>query len=304
MTTVTQSTKPDQGKVIFFLVLTTFFWGGSFLFTKLGVAEVPPPYFVLLRFGLASLLLGLICLPRLKQLNRSILRRGTIVGLALGTTNLTFVLGVQGTSISRAGVLNNLFVLFIPLIAKLVWKERIGAANAVGILFASCGIALLAGGGAGFNQGDLISTLCAFFIALQIITVSKVLKDDDVWLVSLVQFSVVTVMAGLMAGLVAPPPAQLSYKAVAAIVYCAIFPTIICFTLQNYYQRYVTPTQAGLIYTLDPVWSLLAGFIVLNERLSLREWSGCALIFVAVLLPLAVRFVYERRLKERYARVA
>lgn len=302
MTTITQGTRPTQGKVIFFLVLTTFFWGGSFLFTKLGVAEVPPPYFVLLRFGLASVLLGLICLPRLKRLNRLILRRGALVGLALGTTNLTFVLGVQGTSISRAGVLNNLFVLFIPLIAKVVWKERIGAANAVGILFASCGIGLLAGGGgSGFNRGDLISTLCACFIALQIITVSKILKDDDVWLVSLVQFCVVSCMAGLMACFVSPPSGQLSFKALAAIVYCAIFPTIICFTLQNYYQRYVTPTQAGLIYTLDPVWSLLAGFIVLGERLTLREWYGCGLIFAAVLLPLVVRFGYEWRLKQRYA---
>ncbi len=302
---ITQGAKPDQGKVIFFLVLTTFFWGGSFLFTKLGVADVPPPYFVLLRFGLASLLLGLACLSRLRRLNRLILQRGVLVGLALGTTNLTFVIGVQGTSISRAGVLNNLFVLFIPLIAKLVWKERIGASNAVGILLASCGIGLLVGGGAcGFNRGDLISTLCAFFIALQIITVSKVLKDDDVWLVSLVQFCVVTIMAGFTACLTAPPTIQLSCKAMASIVYCAIFPTIICFTLQNKYQRHVTPTQAGLIYTLDPVWSLLAGFIVLGERLNVREWCGCGLIFAAVLLPLAVRLVYEQRLKQRYAPAA
>lgn len=305
MTTITQGTRPAQGKVIFFLVLTTVFWGGSFLFTKLGVAEVSPPYFVLLRFGLASLLLGLICLPRLKRLNRLILQRGALVGLALGTTNLTFVLGVQGTSISRAGVLNNLFVLFIPLITKVVWKERIGAANAVGILFASCGIGLLAGGGgSGFSRGDLISTLCACFIALQIIAVSKILKDDDVWLVSLVQFCVVSCLAGFMACFVAPPAGQLSVKAIVAIVYCAIFPTIICFTLQNYYQRYVTPTQAGLIYTLDPVWSLLAGFMVLGERLTIREWYGCGLIFAAVLLPLVVRFGYEQRLKLRYARGA
>jgi drug/metabolite transporter (DMT)-like permease len=87
-----------------------------------------------------------------------------------------------------------------------------------------------------------------------------------------------------------------------AVVYCAIFPTVICFTLQNSFQRYVTPTRAGLVYTLDPVWSLLAGFCVLGERLLPLEWLGCAMIFLAALVPLAVRFVAESQLLNRYSR--
>ncbi|WP_333798615.1 DMT family transporter, partial [Trichlorobacter lovleyi] len=288
-------------RVLFFLVLTTFFWGGSFLFTKIGVREVPPPFFVLLRFSLASVVMGLLCLPRLGRLNRQTILRGTIVGLALGITNLTFVVGVQGTSISRAGVINNLFVLFIPLIARIAWKDRIGGINTAGIGLASLGIALLAGGGGeGFNRGDMISTLCAFFIAIHIITVSRVLKDEDVWLVSFVQFCVVALMAAVITLVVPTPPFSLGLTSLATITYCAILPTVVCFTLQNRYQRYVTPTQAGLIYTLDPVWSLLAGFAVLGERLTTREWYGCGLIFLAVLIPLGIRFAIERRLVFRY----
>lgn len=292
---------PSTGRVLFFLVLTTFFWGGSFLFTKIGVREVPPPFFVLLRFSLASVVMGLLCLPRLGRLNRQTILRGTIVGLALGITNLTFVVGVQGTSISRAGVINNLFVLFIPLIARIAWKDRIGGINTAGIGLASLGIALLAGGGGeGFNRGDMISTLCAFFIAIHIITVSRVLKDEDVWLVSFVQFCVVALMAAVITLVVPTPPFSLGLTSLATIIYCAILPTVVCFTLQNRYQRYVTPTQAGLIYTLDPVWSLLAGFAVLGERLTTREWYGCGLIFLAVLIPLGIRFAIERRLVSRY----
>jgi drug/metabolite transporter (DMT)-like permease len=75
---------------------------------------------------------------------------------------------------------------------------------------------------------------------------------------------------------------------------------VLCFTLQNTYQRYVTPTRAGLIYTLDPVWSLLAGFFFLGERLNNIEWIGCGLIFLAALLPLSIRYLYERRLMNSY----
>ena len=283
------------------LVLTTFFWGGSFLFTKLGLRELPPVLFVLGRFSLATLIMLGVCIRRLPSFNLEILRRGAIVGATLGVTNLSFVFGVSGTSISRAGVLNNLFVLFIPLIGRLVWRDRVGRQNLAGIALAVAGIWLLAtGGGTGFNRGDLISTVCAFFIAVQIIAVSRVLRDEDVYLVSLVQFAVVAAMAGLAALVVPPSLPRISPLTLGTIVYCAVFPTVVCFTLQNAFQRYTTPTRAGLIYTLDPVWSLMAGMLVLGERLGGREWLGCGLIFLAALLPLSVRFAVERQLLQQY----
>jgi drug/metabolite transporter (DMT)-like permease len=299
---LTENIRPSQGRIYFFLVLTTLFWGGSFLFTKIGLREIPPPLFVFSRFTLATLIMMIVFARRLPSINRDILRQGAIVGGALGLTNISFVFGIQGTSISRAGVLNNLFILFIPFITKLVWKDRIGRINLGGVALAGLGIWLLAtSGGAGFNRGDLLSTICAFFIACHIITVSKVLRDDDVYLVSLIQFATVAVIAGIAALLAPTVPFNVSSTGLFTVVYCAIFPTVICFTMQNNFQRYVTPTRAGLIYTLDPVWSLLAGLFVLGEHLKPLEWLGCGLIFMAALLPLSVRYLYERRLMQRYA---
>lgn len=283
-------------RVYFFLVLTTFFWGGSFLFTKIGVATIPPQLFVLARFMLATVIMLAVCATRLKKLDADILKRGLIIGIALGLTNLTFVFGIRGTSISRAGILNNLFVLFIPLITKIIWRDRIGRINMAGIALAVAGIALLAtSGGNGFNAGDIISTFCAFMIACHIITVSKFLKNDDVFLITLVQFATVSLLAGTATLLHPLPPFILTSEAIMAVVYCAVFPTVFCFTLQNIYQRYVSPTRAGLVYTLDPVWSLIAGFFVLGERLNSREWIGCGIIFIAALLPLLYRLSFEKR---------
>lgn len=293
--------EPSSLAVYSALILTTFFWGGSFLFNKLGLREIPPAQFVFLRFTLATAIMTLVCLTRLRRLNGNIIRKGFIVGAALGMTNLSFVFGVQGTSISRAGVLNNMFVLFIPLCCAVVWREKIGRVNLAGILLASAGIALLASGGGGFNNGDLMSTVCAAFIAVHIITVSKVLGDEDVYLVSLVQFATVTVMAGIGTAVSGWHTSEISRTATSAVIYCALLPTVICFTMQNRFQRYTTPTRAGLIYTLDPVWSLLAGYIFLGERLGGREWAGCGLIFAAVLLPLLIRFMMEQQLRMRYS---
>lgn len=283
------------------LVLTTFFWGGSFVFNKLGFRDIPPITFLFFRFSLATLIMGVVCLPRLSRFNRQIVRSGLFVGLALAATNLCFVLGVSGTSASRAGFLNNLFVLLIPLLCFLFWRERFDGWTAAGLLLAMAGLWQLARGGIeGFNRGDLLSTVCAFFIALHIIVVSKRLRDEDIYLVSFVQFATVAAVGGVLVAVLPLPSFTVGAVSGFSLAYCAIFPTVICFTLQNAYQRYTTPTQAGLIYTLDPVWSMLGGMAILGERLTEREWIGCGLIFAAVTVPLIVKRLRERRIGVDY----
>src|SRR6185369_6283607 len=293
---------PSHLKVYSFLILTTIFWGGSFIFNKIGFREVPPVAFFAIRFTVATVIMACICIPRWRNFTFETLKRGFLVGLALAATNLTFVVGLSGTSATRAGFLNNLFVLFIPLICFILWRHRVGAAGLAGIILAMGGIWQLAQGGAGgFSRGDLISTVCAVFIAIHIITVSRILKDDDVYLVSLVQFATVMICGWILV-LVSPPPQfAMGLESAVAIAYCAIFPTVICFTIQNTWQRYTNPTQAGLIYTLDPVWSMIGGFLVLGERMNSGEWLGCLLIFCAVLLPLCIRYLRERHLKRAAA---
>lgn len=281
----------------FWLILTTVFWGGSFIFNKIGFREIPPVTFLFYRFALATLLMGLLCLPRLKRFDWATFRTGLLVGVALAATNLSFVLGVSGTSVSRAGFLNNLFVLLIPLLCFAFWGERLDRWSAAGLVLALAGLWLLARGGVdGFNRGDLLSTLCALFIAVHIITVSKLLRDEDIYLLSFVQFATVAAVGGALELWQSSPPLSVTWVSLGSLVYCAIFPTVICFTLQNTYQRYTTPTKAGLIYTLDPVWSMLGGTLLLGERLTVDEWTGCALIFAAVVLPLTVKRMRERRL--------
>jgi drug/metabolite transporter (DMT)-like permease len=283
------------------LILTTLLWGGSFVFNKIAFREIPPVTFMFFRFALATAIMGLCCVHRLPAISRTIVARGAIVGLALAAANLTFVLGVSGTSVSRAGFLNNLFVLIIPFVSYLIWRERVDRWNLTGIFLAMAGLWQLARGGAeGFSRGDLFSTICALFISIHIILVSRVLRDEDVYLVTLVQFATVTLVGGVLMLVLPLSPVHFGRLSTSALLYCAVFPTVVCFTLQNTFQRHTTPTKAGLIYTLDPVWSMLGGMLFLGERLQPREQFGCFLIFAAVILPLVINRIRERRLLRTY----
>jgi drug/metabolite transporter (DMT)-like permease len=173
---------------------------------------------------------------------------------------------------------------------------RLEIATLFGVLLATVGLAQLAEGGLeGFNRGDFFSTICALFISVHILSVAKFMGDADVRLVTFIQF-VAVALWGSLALLFTPTVAfQPGPLALLALVYCIIFPTVIAFTLQNTWQRFISPTQAGLLYTLDPVWSLLGGLFFLREELSSKEWVGCTLLFSAVFLPLLLRLSREQR---------
>src|ERR1039457_6817707 len=117
------SASVTQGMATFWMVVATIFWGGSFVFNKIGFRDIPPVTFLFLRFSLATLIMGAFCLRRLPGINLAIIGKGAIVGLALAAVNISFVLGVSGTTVSRAGFLNNLFVLIIPLLSFFLWRE-------------------------------------------------------------------------------------------------------------------------------------------------------------------------------------
>jgi drug/metabolite transporter (DMT)-like permease len=303
METERSATSRIPPRAIFFLVLTTVLWGGSFVFNKLGFRDIPPLTFAFYRFSLATLLMGILCIGRLPRLTRDIVGKGIKVGLALTAANLSFVLGLNETTVSRAGFLNNLFVLFVPLLGFVIWRDRISRFLVSGILLAVVGLGLLTQGGTGgFSRGDLFSTICALCIATHILAVSKILKEEDVYLVTLVQLATVAAISGALSFFFAPSPAPFGPVSLGALLYCAIFPTVLCFTLQNTWQRHTTPALAGLIYTLDPVWSLIGGMLVLGERLSGLEWTGCALIFAGVAVPAAIMRFLERRNLSTYRR--
>lgn len=287
-----------QRRAVFWLAFTTLLWGGSFVFTKLGVRDFPPVTFMTLRFAGATILMAAVCGSRLPRLTLAVTARGALIGTALAAANIMFVLGISGTTISRAGFLNNLFVLIIPLLSFLLWRNRLEISTLFGVLLATLGLAQLAEGGLeGFNRGDLFSTICAFFISVHILSVTKLIGDAEVRLVTFIQFGAVALW-GSFALLFTPTVAfQPGPLALLSLAYCIIFPTVIAFTLQNTWQRFISPTQAGLLYTLDPVWSLLGGLFFLREELSGREWLGCILLFSAVLLPLLLRLGRERKSK-------
>jgi drug/metabolite transporter (DMT)-like permease len=283
--------KTSSLKVMLAIVAVTVFMGGAIVANKIAFREIPPVTFMFFRFALATLVMAVLCIGRYSRLEKKTITRGGLVGLSLIIGNYSFVLGVHGTTASRAGFLTNLAVLFVPLICYLLWRERISIWHAAGIVLAILGLwQLKKGGVAGLSKGDLFSLLCAFSIAIHIICITKMLKGLDVYLLALVQCGIVAIAGGFLSWYLTPSLPAFGTVSLLALVYSALFHTVLTYILQNTFIIHAAPAKVGLMYTLVPIWSMCGGFFLLGERLNAPELTGIILITAGIIAPVLGKF--------------
>jgi drug/metabolite transporter (DMT)-like permease len=123
-------------------------------------------------------------------------------------------------------------------------------------------------------------------IAVHIICITKILRGLDYFLLALVQCGVVAVLGGFMSFYFAPSLPAFGPISLVALVYSAIFHTVLTYILQNAVIIHAAPAQVGLIFTLVPIWSMGGGYFLLGERVTATEWVGMLLILCGVTAPM------------------
>lgn len=291
------------------LVLCTLIWGASFIAQKLGADHFGPFSINCYRNLLAAAFLGGCILLRDRFAGR--VRRefgatrihsgwtratavgGTLSGVCLFAAMLTQQIGIESTSPGVAAFLTANYVLLVPIFGIVLghragWGVWGGVALAIlgtyFICFSSCS---LIPDPCSLGSGEAWTLLCAALFAVQILVVDRFARDCDMLRFSMVQMTV--------AGLVALPfvflPSELAraswagfVKGVPALVWLGIFSSGIAYTLQNLGQAKVPAALASIIMSLEGVFAVLFGWLILGDVLTVRQLLGCALVFSAVIL--------------------
>lgn len=184
----------------------------------------------------------------------------------------------------RSGFLTATYVVMVAICARFLGKrlhKSIYAAVAVCIV----GMYLLcmSGGGNGIYFGDVLGLVCAVFFTAHIMVVDHFSYCESVKL-SCMQFLVSGILSAVAMLLFEQPDIHMLAAAAGPILYAGIMSSGIAYTLQMEGQKYAEPSVAAIIMSLESVFAVLGGWVVLNERLSARELAGCALVFTAVIL--------------------
>ena len=286
------------------LVITALIWGIAFVAQSEGGDAVGPFTFNGIRsFVGSAVLLPVIALldklkltnrkPKTKEDRRLLWTGGICCGVVLFLASSFQQMGIyMGAAAGKAGFLTACYILLVPVLGIFL-KKKCGFKVWIGIGLTLVGMYLLCmSDSMRFQLSDLLLLICALLFAVQILAVDHFSPLVDGVRMSCIQF--------LVCGLLSVIPmlctetfgaggaawlANLSTPAAwITILYAGVFSCGVGYTLQIVGQDGLNPTVASLIMSLESVFSVIAGWLILDQRLGLRELLGCVLIFAAIIL--------------------
>ena len=272
------------------LLAAVAIWGFNILMVKEAVTAWPHLPFIAVRFWIATLaFLPFLSWERALTLrtDRRVFQTGIAAGTALFGAYVLQASGLKQTSITNGAFLTALFVIFVPLIQTVVSRRFPPAHEIAGCVAALAGTAILVGGSwTQLHTADLLVIGCAVMYACQIVIIGSVpvqVRSLDFTVLQLATIAIAATAVSIpsvVAGVVPIPPAAV----LGSALFSGLFASALAYFLQAFAQRRLTTAQAAVIFTLEPLFAVLAGMAFAGEMASMQTLAGGAVIIGATLL--------------------
>ena len=277
------------------LLLTAMIWGAAFVAQSVSMDYIGPFTFLCSR----SILGGVVLLPVIALMDKkkdtdekeasashkkTLLMGGLACGVALFVASAFQQIGIQETTAGKAGFITAMYMVLVPIAGLFLGKKAGGKVwGAVAVALAGMYLLCFSGGGLGaINRGDLMEMVCALGFTVHILVIDHFSGRVDGVKMSCIQFFVCGILAFFAMILFEEPNVQDILAAWMPIVYAGLMSSGVGYTLQIVAQKDTDPTVASLLMSLESVFSLVFGWILLHEAMSARELIGCVLMFAAI----------------------
>ena len=292
--------KTGQMKNSLLLLLTAFIWGVAFVAQSVGGDAVGCFTFN----GVRSLIGGIVLIPVIIFLDdrkkkepgtenfteqkgdkKTLITGGICCGIMLCIASNFQQFGISFTTVGKAGFITAMYILIVPILG-LFMKKKVGVKVWAGVVLAVIGLYMLCMTSERFSlsKGDFLVLICAFFFSLHILIIDHFSPKCDGVRLSCIQFFVCGFLSMITAFIFEAPSFGAILSGWLPILYAGVLSCGVAYTLQIIGQKNMDPTVASLILSLESVFSVLAGWVILNQTLSVRELLGCALMFLAIIL--------------------
>ncbi len=278
------------------LLITSIIWGTAFVAQSEGMNYVEPFTYNAMR----TLLGGVVLIPIMILFRFSDKRNGkeksscslknTVIGgiccgIALFIASSFQQAGIAQTTAGKAGFVTALYIVIVPMIGIFLHK-KMPLRMWLFIAIALAGFWLLCiKQDIGISSGDLLVFFGAIFFAVHITVIDYFnQKNTDGVLMSCIQFFTAGLLMLICMFIFEKPTIPNIMGAGGTILYAGILSCGVAYTLQILGQKHTNPTLATMLMSLESVFAALSGWLILGEKLSIKEFIGCVLIFAAVIL--------------------
>ncbi|MBM4171625.1 MAG: DMT family transporter [Ignavibacteria bacterium] len=277
------------------LLIMTIIWGGTFPLVKESLNDISSQLFVSIRFGIAAIIVAIFFWTKKYRIEKKAVLPGIFLGFILFCGFLFQTNGLRFTSATKSGFITGTLVVMIPFFQTVIEKKFPTKGAQIGTVLVFIGLIFLSSGGSSlsnflfelgdsFNFGDWLTLLCAASFALHVVYIDIISPKYDFWNLFFMQLITVTVLS-FFASLILHVSNVEGYKfiftsdLVTGLLYTAIFATCVNFGIQTKYQKVVSPTKAGIIYSFEPIFAAIFAFFLLSEKITNFGLAGCVLIF-------------------------
>lgn len=274
-----------------FLFLVTFIWGGTFVFTKIGLDFASPSVYILLRFCIAIFLCIIFFNKKLLRINKKTLVNGLILGLFFGGGFLLQTIGLKYTTVSKSAFITGITVPLTPIVYFIVCRKRISKYSLWGVFVAVIGLWIFTNPDFdNINIGDVLTLFSTMFWAFYITYMDVFTKKTENRSIT-AQLVFLQFVASSVIAIVyfvtfenASWAVQFDNMLLISLAFNAVLASFFVTFIHTSIQRYTTPVKAALIFSLEPIVASSVAVIFLSETMTNIEIFGAFLLFSAVII--------------------
>ena len=278
------------------LILVAFIWGTAFVFQRVGMDHIEPATFTASRMTLSALAVGLVALllkkhgpsPRAAgetNNTHAVLVGGICCGAFLGIASIFQQAGIVYTTAGKAGFITAMYMLLVPIINFVIFRKKSGWIVWVAVLLGVVGMYLLCMTESfRLSQGDTLVCICAVLFSGHILCCDYFVGKGNPIQISAIQFVTAAIISWIASFILESPDLDKVISAALPILYCGVISGGAGYTLQLVAQKHTEPAIASLLMSLESVFAVISGALILHEVMSTQEILGCIVMFIAIVL--------------------
>ena len=273
------------------LIVATLIWGSTFVLMKDTVDVLAPSWLLFIRFTIGWTVLSIVFRRKLKLLDKKYWLSGAVIGLCLFCAYFSQTLGITGTTPGKNAMLTAGYCVLVPFLMWIVNRKKPDIYNILAAFICIIGIGMVALSYEGETftivPGDALTLLGAFFYAAHIVAVWMLAREKDPILITILQFFYCSVFCLIASALQGAPLnfSELPLQNIIMLIYLGLFGTTIALLLQNIGQKYVHPSAASILLSLESVFGVAFSLIFFpGEKKDPVIFIGFALVMAAVII--------------------
>ena len=288
--------RKEQVRNSFLLLLTATIWGVAFVAQSVGMDYVEPFTFN----GIRSIMGGIVLIPviwfmnrgkeketdaqKIREERKTLIIGGICCGLCLCAATNIQQIGIQYTTVGKAGFITACYIVIVPILGMFL-KKKCSPLIWLSVAMAVVGLYLLCiTDSFTIGKGDVMVMICAVIFSVHILVIDYFAPRTDCVKMSCIQFLVCGLVSAVPMFLFETPKLSNILAAWQPLAYAGILSCGVAYTLQIVGQKNMNPTVASLILSMESCTSVIAGWLILHQKLSLKEIIGCLIMFGAIIL--------------------